>query len=818
MACEAKRTFEDCALIITGDFNQWPIHEVMEDHPDLREIDFGPTRGSRSIDRTLTNFNRSVVETSQLPPLETESGLVSDHNMTFARASFPRTRAGNITFSYRPFSEAAAAAFVSAVSVHDWTGVLANADVESEVSAFQEVLDHYMDKFFPLKTTTRRESDPPWVNDALRRLSKKRRRVYDKEGRSARWKKLTKKSKKMYRQRAENYINTQKEKLTARDAEKNFYKNIKAYKSREKPPNFNPCNLYPDASEGEVAEKLADHFNAVSKEFDGIEPDQIPDSFSAPVHLLGVQEVADRLVAFRKPKSMVSGDIFPQLVSRAAPWLAIPLTDIYNKISSGQSWPSDWKKEYVTPIPKKAHPEGPNDLRNISCTKLFSKIYESFVLSWLTGQASLRPNQYGGVKGLGTEHFLLNLWQNVLESLDDQRSASLLTSIDYSKAFNRLDFVCCLKALKAKGVSKELLNIVASFLSGRSMTVKVGSVNSQPKTVEGGVPQGSLLGVFLFNVTIDCFEAFSRDIEPYGPRPVDILGPIDEAAYPPEAEVLQPILARDYLHLAPFRETLLQVQKYVDDNIIHERMNFDKIATDGYGVRSFLAARTQNAFNHIGVRAEHCKMKVNSAKTNALLISELKAYTPEAFFFDKNGEKISTKESMRVLGFHFSSRPDMSEQVGEIRRKFVSRMWILRHLGHRGFNSSDLTKVYKSIILPVHDYCSVVYHSSLTNFQSEKLERLQAQALKCIYGYQYSYRELLELTGLQTLRERREARCLKFALKSVANPNLAGWFPLNNNPRQLRHVNRYQEFGAKTTRLQRSPLYDLRRRLNRLVR
>ena len=420
------------------------------------------------------------------------------------------------------------------------------------------------------------------------------------------------------------------------------------------------------------------------------------------------------------------------------------------------------------------------------------------------------------MKGLSTEHFLVNLWQTVLESLDDPRAGSFITSIDYAKAFNRLDFVCCLKALKEKGVSQELLNIVASFLSGRCMTVKVGSVNSQPKTVEGGVPQGSLLGVFLFNVAIDCFEAFSSDIETYGPRPVDVLGPTEPAAYPPEAAVLPPIMTRDYKHLQIFRETLLQVQKYVDDNIIHERINFDKIVTDGYGRRVFHATRTQNAFGRIVTRAVYCGMVVNAAKTNTLLISELKSYDPDAFFYDQEGNMIGTKDCMKVLGMRFSSRPDMSEQVKDIKKKFMSRIWMLRHLGHRGFSADDLTKVYQSMILPLHDYCSVVYHSSLTGQQSQQLERLQAQALKCIYGYQYSYRELLQITGLQTLRERREARCLKFAIKSAANNKLAGWFPLNNNPRQLRHVNRYQEFPAKTSRLQNSPLYDLRRRLNRL--
>ena len=37
------------------------------------------------------------------------------------------------------------------------------------------------------------------------------------------------------------------------------------------------------------------------------------------------------------------------------------------------------------------------DLRNISCTMLTSKVYESFLLNWLNEQTGIRRNQYGGV-------------------------------------------------------------------------------------------------------------------------------------------------------------------------------------------------------------------------------------------------------------------------------------------------------------------------------------------------------------------------------------------------------------------------------------
>ena len=80
---------------------------------------------------------------------------------------------------------------------------------------------------------------------------------------------------------------------------------------------------------------------------------------------------------------MVQGDIFPRLVGRFADLLAIPLCAIFNSITLTRVWPTIWKQEFITVIPKKAVPEEINDLRNISCTMLPSKIYESYILNWV---------------------------------------------------------------------------------------------------------------------------------------------------------------------------------------------------------------------------------------------------------------------------------------------------------------------------------------------------------------------------------------------------------------------------------------------------
>ena len=182
---------------------------------------------------------------------------------------------------------------------------------------------------------------------------------------------------------------------------------------------------------------------------------------------------------------MVPGDIFPSLMTRFSDFFALPLTNIYNEISSTFIWPRCWKKEFVTVIPKKTNPESLSDLRNISCTMLASKMYESYVLDWLKAEVTLRSNQYGGVRGVGTDHVLVELWQGILEDLEDYRAGTVVTSVDYSKAFNRMSYQHCLAALARNGASTEVIRLVATFLTNRTMTVKIGGTMSSPLAVSG---------------------------------------------------------------------------------------------------------------------------------------------------------------------------------------------------------------------------------------------------------------------------------------------------------------------------------------------
>lgn len=170
---------------------------------------------------------------------------------------------------------------------------------------------------------------------------------------------MKKQSDKIYNTRAASYMEEQKRLLTGPDASRNFFKNVRAYKNREKPPQFNVADLYPELDDGEVAEELATHFNTISSEFDGLLPSQVPVTNSLALPDLSIATVLARLKSFKKPKSMVRGDIFPCLVNRTAHILVCPLSHIYNSITATGEWPAPWKVEYVTPIPKKTYRRGP---------------------------------------------------------------------------------------------------------------------------------------------------------------------------------------------------------------------------------------------------------------------------------------------------------------------------------------------------------------------------------------------------------------------------------------------------------------------------
>ena len=115
---------------------------------------------------------------------------------------------------------------------------------------------------------------------------------------------------------------------------------------------------------------------------------------------------------------------------------------------------------------------------------------------------------------MGVDHFLVQTWNEILTSLEDSRACVALTSIDFEKAFNRMDHRACLNAPRQHGASGMSLKFARAFLTGRTMRARVGDEYSTPRRISGGSPQGSILGNFLFCMTTDRLEDNITAIDP----------------------------------------------------------------------------------------------------------------------------------------------------------------------------------------------------------------------------------------------------------------------------------------------------------------
>ena len=877
LVLKVKSDIDDPLVCVAGDFNQWDVENYLADYPDLEEVLTAPTRNNRRIDRVFLNWN--VSKHCCRSPLATEpdrEGITSssDHNIQLVETTIDLRQSKKWTkVTFRPYTLSGAAEFEQLLSKESWQTVLSATGSNNKQRALQRILDSATDACFPLKTSRKREDDLPWMNDVARKKIKKKKAVYRDEGKSRRWEALLADLERYLAARQEIYLQKQRDNLLTDNADKNFHKNVKSFKSHEKPKEFDIRSLRPEESKESIAEEAAEYFNRISKEFQPLSPSQIPSTYDRALPKFTCENVKSKLLSCKKPKSMVKGDIFPKLVVPCADYLAVPLSNIYNEILNTFVWPMEWKREYVTAIPKKTLPEDFSDLRNISCTNLFSKVFESFILQYALEEISLKKNQYGGIKGCSTSHLLVDLMQSIYENGEDYRCSTVVTAIDYAKAFNRLSFQHCLAAFKKKGSSTTIIRLLATFLTNRTMTLRVGDYWSVPREVTGGCPQGSILGVLLFNVTTDDLEDDFLDkdharlgLDPLTPTDRHVIDRVDRAP-----ELVEPVSPSSNHHPAtstpstkppsslndievspvipfnttrsfvleanvrnaPFgwhtppreekigtqilKEKPVEVRKYIDDNLLCEKLNFGQTVVetvDDEQVKRREAPGTQNAFRSIEHNAKDKGMLVNSSKTNMICISDALNYTPVASFTDSTGNEITSGTELKVLGFSLSNRPGVALHVKETCKKLRRKYWMLRHLKKVGFNNQELVRCYQVNIVPVADYCDVVYHSSLTDEQDQALEQAQVGALRCIYGPKISGRAMRSMANVKTLRQRRIEHCDKFAQKCAASSRFSSWFPLRTGRRSARNNEHYQEHFAKTDRLRNSPLFYMRRRMN----
>ena len=373
----------------------------------------------------------------------------------------------------------------------------------------------------------------------------------------------------------------------------------------------------------------------------------------------------------------------------------------------------------------------------------------------------------------------------ILTLLDNNTEPTVVIAalVDWTAAFDRQDPTLAIQKFLQMGVRPSLIPVLISYLTERKMRVKFNNEVSEEHQLIGGGPQGTLLGGLEYMVqSNDNADCVDRE---------------DRFKFVDDLSVLEVLYLTGFL---------------VEYNC-HQHVPSD-VGIDQLYLPPELT-RTQENLNQISDWTTDNLMRINISKTNYMLFT--RSRTDFATRFNVDGVKIDQLTEAKICGLWITDDLKWEKNSREITRGAFARVSMLTKLKYVGVCVEDLINVYILFIRSLLEYCSVVWHSSLTIESMSMLERVQKTSLRVILGEMYvCYEAALEMCNLKTLYERREDRCLSFAKKCIKHPVNKRIFPLNTNCHDL-HARSKEKFTvqfARTDTLRKSAIPYIQRRLN----
>ena len=229
------------------------------------------------------------------------------------------------------------------------------------------------------------------------------------------------------------------------------------------------------------------------------------------------------------------------------------------------------------------------------------------------------------------------------------------------------------------GVPGWLLKIVMAFLTGRKMLVRYKGKQSGIKSLPGGGPQGTLLGLLLFIVLIND-AGFSGQLNNVG----DLI------------TSRKNMRAVNEIHL-----------KYVDDLTLGKAINLpeklvsapvDRQQPDYFHARTghILPGESSIVFKQLRETEEYARgndMKINYKKTKIIVFNPCTSidFQPE---FTLGWHDLEVVEEIRLLGIIVRSDLKWHSNSENLVQKSNKRLWMLRRLSKLGATREDQVDVF----------------------------------------------------------------------------------------------------------------------------
>ena len=232
----------------------------------------------------------------------------------------------------------------------------------------------------------------------------------------------------------------------------------------------------------------------------------------------------------------------------------------------------------------------------------------------------------------------------ILTELDQNKTACGIF-LDFAKAFDCVNHHILLDRLEHQGVRKNAYKLLNLYLSNRSQ----GTVNKEERISSGlqpvsiGVPQGSMLGLFLFLVYIN-----------------DLTNSCES-------------------------KTIL----YADDSV----MLCSDVSTEK------LKSKCEKSFLQLKNWISSNRLTLNYSKTNCVLFSNLKILTNYDFCINTPNGPLPNKSAVKYLGVIIDYRLTWEEHTRHVVQKLSTARGILSKIRHHS-PQSVLLNVYYSIVYP----------------------------------------------------------------------------------------------------------------------
>ena len=453
------------------------------------------------IDLILVDNNDKILTHNNIPP-----GFRSRHNLIDVEISLFVPKPPQNTFSYRKFKNITAKDINQFLVNCNWSPLhSSDTDLDTALNCLNTNIKTAIDELAPLKTINPKKQKHPWINTELQFLLDKQ-----------------KATEKRYMRTKNKLLLTELIKLSEQieilsNTTRNSFIHGRLDEAVTNGQDFwrelRHLGLLPNSKSelhGFSPDELNNHFSKVSYS-DSEYLDEMEDTIvSASDNGFNFNEINfnDVVLAVAHFKSQATGiDGIPHsVIAKSLPTVGPYLVQIFNESLKKDNFPLAWKTSLLIPLKKVPIPSLPSDFRPIALLCFLSKVLEKLVHDQITlflkKNSILDPMQTGFRKHSSTETALLKLTDDIRIGMS-KRLITILLQFDFSKAFDTVSSIKLLKKLRGMGFSKSALIWLKSYLEDRQLKVISKLSSSEPRDINLGVPQGSVLGPLLFCLYIN---------------------------------------------------------------------------------------------------------------------------------------------------------------------------------------------------------------------------------------------------------------------------------------------------------------------------